>query len=412
MDRYSALRHGLVGVMGICLASACSSARSELPGDGAGGGFSAGGEFSAGTGGFSSSPGGSSSVMGGGGAPSGPSGSGGIFSGGSPTSGTGGGTGVVGGGSGGTPGTMTGTPDGGGPMSAGTCDSMMTSTRLTADLVIPSGQTVCVGPGVTITATADVTVQVAGLLIVEGTAASPAQFIGGGQPSSWHGIVVAAGGNLQLTYGTIRDAQYAIHAMPGSAFNVDHADLGTSFKTAVLESDGKIDHTYFRATVPPTISIASEVTIDDPNGSMTILSASPMVSNSNFIGASPFTDLIRIGGTSSPVFDHVLVQNAHCAFHDYGGTDNSPRVTNSVIEGMSYGVMAYTTKPVFENCIFQNNGYDVGMCTGAAAADVPVLTEDYFATRSVSIDPSCAQIGATATSTATATIPGAGPAGL
>jgi hypothetical protein len=307
---------------------------------------------------------------------------------------------------------MTGTPDGGAPASAQTCGTMMTSAQLSADLVIPSGQTVCVGPGVVITATANITVQVEGVLIVDGTAASPAQFVGGGQPSSWHGIVVAAGGNLQLAHGTIRDAQYAIHAMPGSEFNVDHGDLGTSFKTAVLESAGKIDHTYFRASVPPTISAASGVTIDDPNGSMTILSASPAISNSTFIGASPFTDLIRIGGASSPVFDHVLVQNAHCGFHDYGGTNNSPLVKNSIIEGMSYGVMAYTTKPMFENCVFQNNGTDVGLCTGATSANEPLLTGDYFATGKASIDPSCLQIGTATMNSATATIDGAGPVGL
>lgn len=307
---------------------------------------------------------------------------------------------------------MTGTPDGGGPAAAQNCDSTMMATQLSADLVIPSGKTVCVGPGVTITAMGDFTVQVEGVLIVEGTAASPAQFVGGGKPSSWHGIVVAAGGNLQLTHATIRDAQYGIHTMPGSDFNVDYADIGTSFKTAVLESAGKIDHTYFRATAPPTISAASQVTIDDPNGTMTILSASPIVSNSNFIGASPFTDLIRIGGDSSPVFDHILVQNAHCGFHDYGGTNTSPLVKNSIIENLSYGVMAYTTKPMFENCVFQKNGNDVGVCSGATSANEPVLMGNYYASGKPSIDTSCAQIGTTAASSATAMIPGAGPVGL
>jgi len=327
---------------------------------------------------------------------------------------SGGSTATDGGSSGSTPpaGLMTGTPDGGSPASATDCDTMMASTQLSADLVIPGGQTVCVGAGVTLTATADVTIQVAGVLIVAGTADSPAQFIGGGQPSSWHGIVVASGGSLQATHATIRDAQYGIHTLPGSTFNIDYADIGTSFKTAVLESSGKIDHTYFRATTPPTIAITTEVTIDDPNGSMTILSASPAVSNSTFIGASPFTDLVRIGGDSSPVFDHVLVQNAHCGFHDYGATNNSPRVTNSIIEGMSYGVMAYTAKPVFENDVFQNNTTDVGLCSGATKANQPVLMGDYYASGKPVIDQACVQIGTAATSSATATIAGAGPVGL
>jgi hypothetical protein len=307
---------------------------------------------------------------------------------------------------------MTGTADGGAPAKAEACDMTLASTQLSADLVIPTGQTVCVGAGVTVTATANITVRIEGVLIVDGTAASPAQFVGGGQPSSWHGIVIAAGGSLQLTYGTVRDAQYAIHAMPGSAFNIDHGDLGTSFKTAVLESGGKIDHTYFRASVPTTISVASQVSIDDPNGSMTILSASPAVSNSAFIGASPFTDLVRIGGDSSPVFDHVLVQNAHCGFHTYGGTNNSPLVKNSIVENEAYGVMAYTTKPMFENCVFRNNGTDVGLCSGATAANAPVLMGNYFATGKASIDPSCGQIGTAEMNSATTMITGAGPVGL
>jgi hypothetical protein len=361
-------KNRLVGILGLCLVGGCSSASDSAGGDG---------------GGASSS----------------------------------GGTQVGDGASGVAPGlaSMTGTPDGGAPTSvasAQSCDTTMASTQLSADLVVPSGKTFCVGPGVTVTATADVTVQVEGVLIVEGTAASPAQFLGGGQPSSWHGIVVAAGGNLQLTYATIRDADYAIHALPGSDFNIDRADLGGSFKTAVLESSGKVDHTYFRATAPRTISFAAEVTIDDPNGTMTILSASPAVSNSAFIGASPVTDLIRIGGASAPVFDHLLVQNAHCGFHDFGATNNSPLVTNSIIEGLSYGVMAYTTKPMFENCVFQNNATDVGICTGATAANQPVLTGNYFASGKITVDTSCDQIGTTATSDATAMIPGAGPVGL
>jgi hypothetical protein len=395
-----ASQNRFAGVLALCLVGGCSSADPKEPSDppgnsGAGGQATTSGSSSGGA----TSAGGSSSG-GGSGVSTGGSGSSGGKAGGASSSGAG------------NAGTMTGTPDGGAPATAQTCDTTMASSQLAADLVIPSGQTVCVGPGVILTATADVTIQVEGTLIVDGTAASPAQFVGGGQPSSWHGVVVAAGGNLQLTHGTIRDAQYSIHTMPGSEFNIDFGDFGTSFKTAVLESAGKIDHTYFRASVPPTISAASEVSIDDPNGTMTILSASPAVSNSTFIGASPFTDLIRIGGDSSPVFDHVLVQNAHCGFHDYGGTNNSPLVKNSIIEGLAYGVMAYTTKPMFENCVFQNNSADVGLCTGATSANEPVLMGDYFAAGKASIDPSCMQIGTTAMSSATATIPGAGPVGL
>jgi hypothetical protein len=378
-----AFNRGLVAILGMCVVGGCSSASSGEPadtssGDGTGG-QSSGGSTATGGGssGGSSADGGSSAVA--------------------PPAGL-----------------MTGAPDGGAPVTADAqaCDTTLTSESLSADLVIPSGKTFCVGPGVTLTATADITIQVDGVLIVTGTAASPAQFIGGGQPSSWNGIVVDSGGSLQATYATIRDAEYAIHTLAGSSFDIDYGDFGTSFKTAVLESSGKIDHSYFRATVPPTIAITTEVTIDDPNGSMTILSASPVVTNSSFIGASPFTDLVRIGGASSPVFDHVSLENAHCGFHDYGATNNSPHVTNSIIQGMSYGVMAYTAKPVFENDVFMGNGTDVGLCSGATTANQPVLTGDYFSSGKPVIDESCVQIGTAATSSATATIAGAGPVGL
>jgi hypothetical protein len=297
-------------------------------------------------------------------------------------------------------------------MTTQACDTTMTSASLSADLTIPSGETFCIGAGVTLTATANITIQVEGTLVVEGTAASPAVFTGGTNPSFWHGIVVASGGNLQATHATIRGANYAIHAMPGSMFDVDYADLGTSFKTAVLESSGKIDHTYFRASIPPSIAITTAVTIDDPNGSVTILSASPVVTNSMLIGASPFTDLVRIGGASSPVFDHVSLESAHCGFHDNGATNNAPKVTNSIIKGMSYGVMAYTAAPVFENTVFQSNSTDVGECDGATTANQPVLTGDYFASGKPAFDTGCTQIGTTATNDATATIPGVGPVGL
>jgi hypothetical protein len=61
---------------------------------------------------------------------------------------------------------------------------------------------------------------------------------------------------------------------------------------------------------------------------------------------------------------------------------------------------------------FQKNGNDVGLCSGATSANVPVLMGNYYASGKASIDASCVQIGTTATSSATAMIPGAGPVGL
>ena len=94
------------------------------------------------------------------------------------------------------------------------------------------------------------------------------------------------------------------------------------------------------------------------------------------------------------------------------GTNNAPRVTNSIIEGLSYGVMAYTTKPGFSTCIFRGNATDVGLCDGATAANAPTLAGNYYASGSVKLDTGCAQIGTSDAHSATAAVPAAGPVGL
>jgi nitrous oxidase accessory protein NosD len=283
---------------------------------------------------------------------------------------------------------------------------------LDSDLVVPSGEVGRIGPGVTLTATADVTIRVEGTLVIAATKASPARLVGAGTVDSWQGIVVEAGGKIDFEHVEMRDAKYGIHALAGSTFAVDYADISGGFKAAILESDGTFDHSHFAGAMPTSISFAAEVSIDDPNGTMTILSASPTVTNSVFVGASPFTDMVRIGGESKPTFDHVLLRDAHCGFHNFGAANNSPLVKNSIFENLSYGVMAFSTKPVFENNVFRNNQNDVGFCLGATADNAPVLSGNYYEAGNAAIDPGCVQIGTTEASAATAPIEGAGPAGL
>jgi hypothetical protein len=284
--------------------------------------------------------------------------------------------------------------------------------RVDTDLVVPAGKTGRIGPGVTFTAGADLKILVRGVLVIEGSAASPARFAGSGAPSSWYGIQVESGGKLQLQHAEIREARYGIHTLPGSEYEVAYADIGGGFKAAVLESDGTFDHSHFAGATPDSISFAIEVSIDDPNGTMTIMNASPTVTNSQFDGASAVTDMVRIGGESKPVFDHDLFQKAHCGFHNSGAVNNSPIVRNSIFRQLSYGVMAFTTKPVFENNVFEGNTNDVGLCLGATADNAPVLTGNYYVSGSALVDAGCFQIGTADSNPASAPIEGAGPVGL
>jgi hypothetical protein len=284
---------------------------------------------------------------------------------------------------------------------------------LDADLVIASGQTLRVGPGVTFTAkSANVKVQVDGTLLAEGTAAAPVRFVGGGAPRSWHGLVIGKGGYAALTHVQIGGATYGIHALPGSDFKVDLSDLGTSFKAAVVESNGTFDRTKFHASGDPTFSPVNEVSIDDVNGTLTILDASPKVTNSKFDGSAALVDMIRIGGNSSPVFDHLYISDAHCAFHANGGNNTRPRITNTVMERLGYGIMAYATKPVLENNVFRGNGFDVGFCFDATSANAAELKNNFYQSGSAGIDPSCFQIGVDEPAPAATANAAAGPVGL
>lgn len=311
----------------------------------------------------------------------------------------------------GTPDASPGLPDAG-PVSTQPYDYAMQSVQLTADLVIPAGTTVRVGPGVTFTASSGVKVDVKGTLQVEGTSAAPVSFLGAGMPNSWHGIVVESGGNLTLSNVKIGGAQYGIFTMPGSTFSVDHAYIDTSFKAAVVESDGTITNSTFEA-VALFPAITEAVSVDDPNGCLTIIDASPTVTNCRFDGSGGLNDMIRIGGNASPVFDHIYVHASHCGFHTNGGTNTSPHITNSVLENLAYGIMAYTTQPIIENSVFKTNTNDVGMCSGATAQNAPKLSNNFYTNGgAVLLDASCDKIGTVDSAPATVANASAGPSGL
>jgi hypothetical protein len=289
------------------------------------------------------------------------------------------------------------------------CDYENETVTLDEDLVIAAGDTVHVCPGVTFQAATDVQITVLGELLVDGTAEAPVSFVGTApEPRSWHGLVIESGGTLKLSHARIGAAIYGMYAMPGSTFDVDASEIGTSFKGAIVQSDGRFSNTKFLASAPPNIAITDAVSVDDPNGTVTIMDASPSFSNCRFDGISAYTDLVRVGGESSPTFDRVYLHAAHCGFHTFGGTNTSMRVSNAIFEKLAYGVMAYTTRPIIEDSVFIKNGSDVGICTGATEDNTPVLENNHYEKGEPSIDPSCFRIGTTDPSPAATANPNAG----
>lgn len=286
---------------------------------------------------------------------------------------------------------------------------------LDSDLVIASGETLRVGPGTTFNASEGVTIRVEGTLFVEGTTSEPVRFlgdgVGDGVPRSWEGIVIEDGGMLELAFAQIGGATYGIHARPGSDFVVTRADIGTSFKAALVESDGAFDHVAFHASgdEPTTFGeLAPEV---DPDGALAIINGSPSVSHSTFDGSHAFSDMVRIRGTSAATFDHVHITEAHCGFHVQDTPNNSPRMTNSVMLDMAFGIMAYAGKPVMEGNVFQNNQIDVGFCYGATEENTPDLRDNFYSSGALILDAPCARINTVDASPATVANPEAGPVG-
>lgn len=304
-------------------------------------------------------------------------------------------------------------PDAATPTVDDPCDYEMEDVQVTTDLVIAAGETVHVCAGTKFTAAKDVKIQVLGNLVVDGTAEAPVSFLGtAAAVRSWHGIVVGSGGSLKLSFANVGGAIYGIFTEAGSTFVIDRSHFDTSFKNAVLQSEGTVTNSTFQASAPPTIAITEAVNIDDPNGTVTIIDASPSFSNCKFDGASAFTDLVRVGGASSSTFDHVSMASAHCGFHTSGGTNTSIHVTNSIIEKMSYGIMAYTTKPIIEDSIMRMNGNDVGLCNGATKDNTPVLKNNNYTTGMPRVDASCFMIDTTDPSPAATANPLAGSSGL
>jgi hypothetical protein len=122
--------------------------------------------------------------------------------------------------------------------------------------------------------------------------------------------------------------------------------------------------------------------------------------------------MVRIGGNASPKFDHCAVNNSHCGFHTNGGTNNSPRISNTIFENLSYGIMAYTTKPIVENSVFRSNGSDIGMCEGATTANTPSLMSNFYEGGAVKLDADCDKIGTKDASPVATASASAGPSGL
>ena len=243
---------------------------------------------------------------------------------------------------------------------------------------IGAGETAAVCAGSVITMATRQFVTIEGTLILAGTPDEPIVFKSAdGEAADWRGMVVTDGATLDLRNVRISDAVLALHAEPGSVLIAQGLVLENSSNTILIESDARIDASTFHALGEDQEALSQPFKINE---------ASPVITNSMLDNGNPFHDQITIVGySSSPAFDHMEVMDSHCGVHMQEGTGII--LTNSVIHGVSYGVMAGAAiGSRVEGNVFYDNVNDVGLCYGE---DAPSLDGNFFGEDGAAFDPAC-----------------------
>jgi len=227
--------------------------------------------------------------------------------------------------------------------------------EVTTDLTIAVGSIVEVMPGTVFHAAAGTQVIVLGTLEGTGTTDSPIRFQSATHtgPGEWQGLTIKSGGTVHLSGFEVHDATMALNIEAGSSFTLDHFLVDTSSTMAQVNASGALTHGQMHGLG----SAQASDTIDVAN-------ASPTFTDVVFSQAGPSSDLVHVDGTtSSPVFDHVELSAAHCAFHFNAGTKVS--VSHSYVHDTVYGVMVLASKgTIVTESNWEKNSTQIGLCTG------------------------------------------------
>ena len=337
----------------------CSSAPVEAPSssgyvnsNGNSGSGASGSGASAGSSGGSSSAGsgGSSSAGGGGGSTSTGSGSGG--SGATSSSSSGGGTS-----------TGAGSSSGGGTMTEST--TWTDGTTISTSTTIPAGATVTIAKGATVTVGAGVTITVAGTLSAE-TNTTHAKLTGTG----WTGIVVAAGGTLNLDsvdftgaadpMAVTGTATYANGTITAPATPID-VEAGGSLTLTTVTITGSTGYSRVNGNLTATA-------LDyDSNGNEGVViggtTSVVKITGSTFHGTSvDGGDMISVNACASLTMTYTSITACHCAYHFNEIT--SFDLENMDLHGDSYGFMMYGSDPTTGTRVFKNSNVETMAAAG------------------------------------------------
>jgi hypothetical protein len=259
---------------------------------------------------------------------------------------------------------------------------------------IAAGVTLTLSAGAKILAADGAALVVAGTLAADGVAGTPVVFQSKthGGAAEWTGIKLENGGNAKLTHAEIHDAKLAFAAAAGSSYALDYTLVDTSAQLASIAADGTITHSQLHGLGDAQVGAPFSVADASPQVTDTVIDK----------GKTGGVDLIVVNGaSSSPLFDHVEVANAHCVFHFNAGKDI--KITNSFIHDSAYGMMVTAaTGLLVQGNNFQSDTTNIGTCTSG-----DVTSDGNYFGGGEAFDTNCAS--QTNTGTATEPLTGVGP---
>ncbi len=206
------------------------------------------------------------------------------------------------------------------PPPAAAADTWADGKTVSGKVTIPAGATVTIAQG------ASISVGSAASIVVQGKLVATGGKIAG---ASWIGIVVAAGGDAELSGTDISGADVALD-VSGTATFANGAITGTPFR---VEKGGVLTASHAKVTAPDASTdvygslTASYLTYDENDQhAIMVKDASAVVSiedstfgNSGRLGPSAAPDVLTVEAAKSFHIAYTDVSGAHCGFHFTGG---------------------------------------------------------------------------------------------
>lgn len=227
------------------------------------------------------------------------------------------------------------------------------AVHVTADATVDAGQTLTICAGSVVRFDADVSLTVAGTLLVEGTTGSRVSLASDG---TWTGVVLTATGTVNMTFTDLRSATIGLNARAGGTltFNDGTIVAASSSTPVLLVGNG--------ATIDRSVLTGGD-TINITGGVLRMTDST--IDQLHPVVTPDCTDW-RGGGM---ILDHVWITGCHCPIH-INNSDEEVTITNSILDGATNPIMIANSVATISHNNFSGTGtlvLDIGRGDGIEA---------------------------------------------